>query len=566
MRPNHTPPDKVGGFSRVLDHSAIFRVDRFRLRLGLPSVSLRLGSTPLVSPPSAATRVIKSETGRVPESFGRFALVALPLLSALIVLGFGMITYGGLRREAAATSLVTHTHAVIEENDRLIARLVDAESGERGFVITGDPVYLDSYHGASAEIDVRLRTLRDLAADNSRQNERLDTLERLVRSRLASLETRIATLRRAGLDSARAELLRLGGGKPIMDSVRQVVAAIDADEQQLLLARRATQRSHERTVVWIVGLGTVVAALLALAISLMLSRSAAVQARLAREVRARAEEAEAANRQLQEQGVELEMLNEELQTSNEQLEERTAEAESANRIKAEFLANMSHDLRTPLNAIIGYVDLLEAGVRGPLLPEQHADVSRIKRSGSHLLGLISQVLDFAKVEAGHVQLHLDDVPVEGVLAELRPLVEPQVQSKGLAFRSECDADLVVRADREKLDQILVNLVGNAIKFTDPGGRIDVVCRAEGSWVRTDVRDTGEGIPTDQLDAVFAPFVQVERGKRPRESQGVGLGLSISRQLARAMHGDLTVASAVGKGSTFTLRLPQSQGRRTMAIR
>ena len=241
------------------------------------------------------------------------------------------------------------------------------------------------------------------------------------------------------------------------------------------------------------------------------------------------------------------------------LEERTAEAEQANRVKAQFLANMSHDLRTPLNAIMGYVDLLDAGVRGPILPEQLRDLQRIKRSGSHLLALINEVLDFAKVEAGHLQLRIDDIPVESVLAELQPLVEPQVRAKGLEFKMECDPNLTVRADREKLDQILVNLVGNAIKFTDGQGRIDVVGRAEGTWARMEVRDTGEGIAVDQLDAVFAPFVSVERRRRPREPQGIGLGLSISRELARAMSGELTVTSVLGEGSIFTLRLPRGGG-------
>ena len=488
--------------------------------------------------------------------------MALPLVSAAIVLLFGMITYASTQREDAATRLVSHTHAVIETNDRVLARLIDAETGERGFIITGDSAYLDPYHGAAVQVDARLKELRQLTADNPRQAARLDSLERLVRARLALLEQRIATRRRAGFDSTRVEFVTLGGGRPVMDSVRRVSAAIATDEQELLAVRRADQQRHTRRVLWVVGAGALVAALLALAITVTLSRSVATEARLSHEVKKRADDIDAANRQLEEQAVEMVMLNEELQTTNEQLEQRSAEAEEANRVKSEFLANMSHDLRTPLNAIIGYVDLLEGGIRGPVTAEQLADLSRIRRSGSHLLALINQVLDFAKVEAGRVQLVLDDLPVDGVLSELRPLVDPQVKAKGLTLFVQSGTNLTVRADREKLDQILVNLLGNAIKFTDAGGRIDVTCRDEDSVVRFDVRDTGEGIPADQLDAVFDPFVQVERRNRPRDSRlagshGVGLGLSISRQLARAMLGDLTVASRVGEGSTFTLRLPRA---------
>jgi signal transduction histidine kinase len=153
--------------------------------------------------------------------------------------------------------------------------------------------------------------------------------------------------------------------------------------------------------------------------------------------------------QLQDQASEMEMLNEELQTTNDQLAERTVEAEQANLIKADFLANMSHDLRTPLNAILGYVDLLETGVHGPMVSEQANDVGRIKRSAGHLRALITEVLNFAKIEARQLQLAIEDVRMDAVLGELRPIVEPQVAAKGLTLRTSCPPDLIVRADRER---------------------------------------------------------------------------------------------------------------------
>ena len=147
--------------------------------------------------------------------------------------------------------------------------------------------------------------------------------------------------------------------------------------------------------------------------------------------------------------------------------------------------------------------------------------------------------------------------MDAVLGELRPIVEPQVAARGLTLRTSCPPDLVVRADREKIDQILVNLVGNAIKFTNGGGSVAIECRADAASVRTDVRDTGVGIPADQLDAIFVPFVQLEASGHRGDDRGVGLGLAIGRQLARAMRGDVTVESVVGRGSTFTLRLPRA---------
>jgi signal transduction histidine kinase len=234
-----------------------------------------------------------------------------------------------------------------------------------------------------------------------------------------------------------------------------------------------------------------------------------------------------------------------------------AEAEEANRAKSQFLATMSHELRTPLNAIAGYADLLLLGIRGDLLPGQREDVERMKRSGQHLLGLINDILNFAKLEAGQVEYNFSDVAVVPLLAGLEDLVRPQVATKGVRYsRDECDESLQVRADPEKMGQILINLLTNAVKFTAPGGEVALLCEADGENVRLHVRDTGRGIPAAQLESVFDPFVQVDRQLTPSSQQGVGLGLAISRDLARGMGGELTAVSALGEGSTFTLVLPR----------
>jgi PAS domain S-box-containing protein len=232
-----------------------------------------------------------------------------------------------------------------------------------------------------------------------------------------------------------------------------------------------------------------------------------------------------------------------------------AEAEQANRAKSQFLASMSHELRTPLNAIGGYVELIELGLRGPVTEQQQTDLHRIKRAQQHLLGLINDVLNFARLEAGKIALTLGDVPLREVLDEVEALIEPQAADRGILYgRGPADTALLVRADREKLEQVLLNLLSNAVKFTGPGGSVSMdVERAEGT-VRLHVRDTGVGIPTEKLDAVFEPFVQVDPDLT-RTRQGTGLGLAISRELARAMGGDLTVRSVLDEGSTFTVHLP-----------
>jgi signal transduction histidine kinase len=250
----------------------------------------------------------------------------------------------------------------------------------------------------------------------------------------------------------------------------------------------------------------------------------------------------------------------ELQVTAERLAERTAAAEEANRAKGTFLATMSHELRTPLNAIGGYADLMEMGLRGPVSHLQIEDLARIKASQRHLLGLINEVLNYAKLETGTVHYDLDDVPVAEALASAEALVAPQASAKGLTLELvPCERGMRVRADAEKLRQILANLLSNAVKFTATGGHVRLRCDAEGDDALFRVSDTGVGLAPDKLEAVFEPFVQI-RSDLTRTEEGTGLGLAISRSIAEGMQGALTAESVLGVGSTFTLRLPRPRGR------
>jgi PAS domain S-box-containing protein len=285
--------------------------------------------------------------------------------------------------------------------------------------------------------------------------------------------------------------------------------------------------------------------------------------RLTIQLQDQAAELEAQTEEAQSLTEELEMANEELQQALAAAEESRAAAEGAaraaaeaNRVKAEFLTAMSHELRTPINATLGYAELLALGIRGPVTDTQRDDLERIRRSQQHLLGIVNDLLNYSRIDAGQVEYDLTPVPVHAVVAAVLPMVEPQALAKGLAVaHGPCSEELVAWADRLKAVQVVLNLLSNAVKFTPAGGRVTISCGEADGRVVVTVADTGPGIPPEQQERIFEPFVQLGRSHTSGH-EGTGLGLAISRDLARAMGGDLTVASAPGQGAAFTFALPR----------
>ena len=231
------------------------------------------------------------------------------------------------------------------------------------------------------------------------------------------------------------------------------------------------------------------------------------------------------------------------------------EAEAANRIKSELFARLSHEFRTPLHAVSGYLEILQQNIHGGLNEEQRQDEDRIHQAQEHLLALVNMILDFAKLEGGPIELSMAEIPIEETLRGAESLLAPQFAKKGVQYHHRRgDASLTVFADREKVQQIIVNLLANAVKFTPPGGSVETEWRVEDDILLVRVRDTGAGIPDDKVEQIFEPFVQL-RAPGALPGGGTGLGLPISRDLARAMGGDVTATSTLGVGSVFTLTLP-----------
>ncbi|HUF50884.1 MAG TPA: ATP-binding protein [Longimicrobiales bacterium] len=263
---------------------------------------------------------------------------------------------------------------------------------------------------------------------------------------------------------------------------------------------------------------------------------------------------------------ELENTNTLLNRAVSDAENARLEAQLANRAKSEFLATMSHEIRTPINAVVGYTDLMDVEVAGPLTPQQRDYVERIRRSAEHLTSLVNDVLDFAKVESGQMRIRRDLVAAPAVIDAAVSMIQNTAHARNIQLTRDCPPATPFVGDAQRVQQILLNLLSNAVKFTDAGGHVRIGCSQRESrpagtgspaqlWTCIAISDTGIGIHRDQIERIFDPFVQGASGYT-RAHAGTGLGLAISRSLARMIDGDITVESQPAHGSTFTLWLPR----------
>ncbi|PYP61280.1 MAG: hypothetical protein DMD26_17885 [Gemmatimonadetes bacterium] len=388
--------------------------------------------------------------------------------------------------------------------------------------------------------------LRTLVAADTQQLQRIDSLQKLERANIGELDQTVAMRARSGPDAVAR--VRSGVGKAIMDSARRLAARTSAIERQRLGERNQSRLQIRNLAFAVIMIGTFAAFLLAFVTNRSIRRDVIGQ-------ELTQEQLEHQAKQLEDQALELEQAMEQLRETTTQAEEARDAAEVANRAKNDFLAVMSHELRTPLNAIVGYAELLHDGVAGPVNETQREQLDRVQLSARHLVELVDEILSFSRIEGSQENVRPTAVDLAQVTREAGALVEPVAVAKGLHFTVSTPNEPVVFAtDAAKVRQVLVNLLSNAIKFTDEG-EIVLASRAEDGRVVFEVKDTGIGIAAEHQERVFETFWQVDQ-TATRKAGGAGLGLSVSRRLARALGGDLTVESAIGKGSRFRFWVPR----------
>jgi len=421
---------------------------------------------------------------------------------------------------------ITDSYLRLNTLQRTLSAVTDAETGQRGFLITGDEEYLAPYYDARAAIEADLQALKRLWPDSAGGD--LDALEPLVRSKLTELERTIA-LRRQGRPMTAESLVRTGHGKAQMDTIRAVVETLRSGEQERLATATVRSARSRQTAFVTAAFATSVALVAILLCLTLLRRDLEHRSRLADE---RAE-----------------LLRRE--------QDARSQAETANRLKDDFLATLSHELRNPLHAVVGWLQIMRQR------PDDHGlhvrAMETVERNARALQRMIEDLLDASRASRGKLELTIAPTAIGSLVSAVLETVRPSAASRGVVLMEHlAAADVVVNGDYDRLAQVVINLVTNAIKFTPEGGRVDLSLTREDDMVVIGVQDTGRGISPDTLPLVFEAFRQTGP-LVPGWEGGLGLGLSIARHIVELHGGTITAASAgIDKGALFVVRLPAAR--------
>lgn len=467
-------------------------------------------------------------------------LVSLPVALMLASLASGW-RLGAQATEAEAEARRTlQAQSDIQALHKLIA---EAATGVRGYLLTGRDDFLTPYWKAESDLAPTVARL-DARIRDAGQRERLARIRPLLARKFASLDEMRTTGRQQSPEALREHLI---ASKAILDELRSELEQLQTREAELVEQRSAAVTAALRlnlamTLVSVIAAFVVAAAVVALFYTGIASRVRRLAGNAERLLHGEPLD------HLPAATDELGQLTERLQRASTLLAERAAESLSANRAKTDFLSRISHELRTPLNAILGFAQLLDADARdGPA----RRGIQQIHGAGRHLLGLINDLLDISRIEAGQLRLAREPVTLAPLLADAHALTEALTHARGirLSFDSPPES-LAVLGDRQRILQVLLNLLSNAVKFSAASGEVRVRVKHAEDAVEIAVQDDGPGIDEAAQARLFQPFERLDAS-----TEGSGLGLAIARQLARSMDGDVVVQSVRGAGSTFTVRLP-----------
>ena len=472
---------------------------------------------------------------------------AAALAMPLALLGVALLFSYHVQRDIADTEAdVRRALAIQAEIQTLHSLIAESAMGVRGYLLTERDDFLVPYRLARKELPITLTTLRRNIRD-AEMKAHLEHVQQLLDLKLQSLEELSSGGR---LSSSAALQAHLIDSKALLDELRIEIRAMNAREANLLARYSDAASAALRRNLWVDAITSLLALITGVSAFLLLFSGVVWRVKrltVNAERLAQGELLEALPTGRDELG----LLAERLQNTSLLLAARAAEAQSASQAKSQFLSRTSHELRTPLNAILGFAQLLELDLKdGP----QAEQVGHILVAGRHLLGLIDEVLDIARIESGEMKLEPAAQALPPLVLELRELVEPLANQHRITIHvGDSLSGLAMLADRRRLRQVLLNLLSNAIKYNRVGGEVYLEAKRQGERIRLTVRDTGPGIAPEQLSRLFTPFDRLDAEQGP--VQGTGLGLAVSRQLALCMGGDLEARSTLGDGSTFSLLLP-----------
>jgi signal transduction histidine kinase/DNA-binding response OmpR family regulator len=485
-------------------------------------------------------------------------------LALTILIIIGLVSYWSMATLLKTANSVTHTHEVLTKLESVISLLKDVETGQRGYLITGDARYLEPYDAAISKVKRVYEEVKDLTKDNPGQQGRLDLVMPLIEKKLAELRETIALRKGVGFEAA-LEVVLTNRGKTIMDDIRVVIGAMQEEERRLLSERSVAAKANARNTQVAILLSTVGAFVLLLVISVAIARSITGRVSEISVVAVSLKKGDTDQTlplaSTQDEITDLAQAFNTMTAKRRQVEKELATtrdaALAAVRSKADFVATMSHEIRTPLNGVIGMTDLLLAT---DLDTDQQEMVETLKNSGEFLLTVINDILDFSKIDAGKLDLEVIDFDLRTAVDEVLNILAERASQKDLELIGLVYATtpLQLRGDPGRIRQILFNLIGNAIKFTQEGEIVVDVSVIETATDKTTLRfavtDTGIGIAPETQRTLFESFTQAD-SSTTRKFGGTGLGLTICKKLVALMQGEIGVISEKGQGSTFWFSIP-----------